>query len=86
MKHVTIECDRTLRFWIDCEYEPPHSDVEPVSSEPRTAQILRLYEEMGYAMRHLDGNGQIAWVATPLMLSVLADLQRDAEDDFADVC
>jgi hypothetical protein len=37
-------------------------------------------------MRHLDSNGQIAWMATPLMLSVLADLQRDAEDDLADVC
>jgi hypothetical protein len=31
-----------------------------------------------------DGKGQIAWKASPGMLSLLADLEREAEDDLAD--
>ena len=35
-------------------------------------------------MRYLNVKGQIAWKASPGMLSILADLEREAEDDLAD--
>jgi hypothetical protein len=35
----------------------------------------------GEAMRHLNTNGEIAWKATPAMLSRLADAEQEARDD-----
>ena len=78
--------EETLRFWVDCEFEAQKGDVPARPKSKVIAQVLRQYEGQGYAMRHLDSNGQIAWKSTPLMLSVLADLERDAEYDLADVC
>jgi len=46
-------------------------------------RILRDYERPGHAMRYLSVKGQIAWKASPRMLSILADLRREAEDDLA---
>jgi hypothetical protein len=45
------------------------------------AQILRKFEEAGDAMRYLNTKGEIAWKATPGMLSRLADAEREALDD-----
>lgn len=77
--------DQILRFWVDCGSgsidSSPHVELSP----QRIARIIREYEEMGYAMRHLSPKGHIFWKATPLMLSVLADLERDAVDDLADL-
>ena len=78
--------EETLRFWVDCEFEAQKGDASAYQKSQMIAEILRQYEEQGHAMRHLDSNGQIAWKSTPLMLSVLADLERDAEYDLADVC
>jgi hypothetical protein len=72
--------EEILRFWVDCEFEAQRGDVSGQPKSQVIADILRQYEEQGHAMRHLDFNGQIAWKATPLMLSVLADLERDAVD------
>jgi hypothetical protein len=82
---MNIQMDKILRFWVDCEFGSPDANFGVGVDAQRTAQILRQYEEMGYAMRRLNSKGQISWKATPLMLSVLADLERDAEDDLADV-
>jgi hypothetical protein len=48
------------------------------------AQILRGFEEAGDAMRYLNTKGEIAWKATPGMLSRLADAEQEARDDLAD--
>ena len=49
------------------------------------AEILREYERSGDAMRYLNVKGQIAWKASPWMLSRLADAERDVEDDMEDL-
>jgi hypothetical protein len=43
--------------------------------------ILREFEEAGDAMRYLNTKGEIAWKATPGMLSRLADAEQEAIDD-----
>ena len=48
------------------------------------AQILRKFEEAGDAMRCLNTKGEIAWKATPGMLSRLADAEQEAIDDMED--
>jgi len=48
------------------------------------AQILRKYERRGHAMRHLDANGKIAWRASPRFLTMLADAEREAQDELDD--
>jgi hypothetical protein len=35
-------------------------------------------------MRHLDNQGKIAWKASPRFLTMLADAERDAQDDLED--
>ena len=35
-------------------------------------------------MRYLNFHGQIAWKGLPRMLSILADPQREADEDLAD--
>jgi hypothetical protein len=51
---------------------------------PTAAEILREYERHGDAMRYLDAKGQIAWKASPWMLSRLADAEREVQDDMED--
>jgi hypothetical protein len=78
---MRIRMTRVLRFWVDCEYEAIKNHAP---GRPRTdliAQILRKFEEVGDAMRHVDSNGEIAWKATPGMLSRLADAEQEAIDD-----
>ena len=48
------------------------------------AQILRIYEQRGDAMRCLDSRGKLAWKASPRFLSMFADAERDARDDLED--
>jgi len=43
--------------------------------------ILREFEEAGYAMRYRNSKGQIAWKATPRLLTRLADAEQEARDD-----
>jgi hypothetical protein len=75
---------KALRFWVDVEYErirnhcPGHSRTELLS------QILRKFEEAGDALRYLNGDGRVAWKATPRMLTRLADAEHGARDDLAD--
>jgi len=43
--------------------------------------ILSEFEEAGYAMRYRNSKGQIAWNATPRLLTRLADAEQEARDD-----
>ena len=40
-----------------------------------------LFEEAGDAMRYLNTEGEVAWKATPRMLTRLADAEQEARDD-----
>ena len=76
--------DKTLRFWVDCSYEDrKHENANRTRAE-LIAEILREYELHGDAMRYLNAKGQIAWKASPWMLSRLADAEREVEDDMED--
>ena len=81
---VKMQMDKILRFWADVAYERIKSANSQFSKRQLVAQILRQYEQRGDAMRHLNGNGKIAWKASPRFLMMLADAERDARDDLAD--
>ena len=81
---VPVLVAETLRFWVDCSYEDQRYDNSNRTRNELIADILRDYERSGHAMRYLNVKGQIAWKASPRMLSMLADLERDAEGDLAD--
>jgi hypothetical protein len=75
---------KVLRFWVDVEYQ---RITIHASGRPRTelvAQILGKFEEAGDAMRFLSAQGEIAWKATPGMLSRLADAEQEVIDDMDD--
>jgi hypothetical protein len=76
--------DETLRFWVDVAVEHIKSDHEHLTKLQLVAQILRIYERRGDAMRCLNSRGELAWKASPRFLSMLADAERDARDDLAD--
>jgi len=76
--------DKTLSFWVDCSYEDKKYENANRTKAELMAEILREYERSGDAMRYLNANGQIAWKASPWMLSRLADAEREVEDDMAD--
>jgi hypothetical protein len=81
---MKIRMSKVLRFWVDAEYERIKNHC---SGRPRTeliAQILRKFEEAGDAMRYLNTKGEIAWKASPGILSRLADAEQEAIDDMED--
>jgi hypothetical protein len=75
---------KVLRFWVDHDYEQNREHYAGRTRSERIAGILVEFEEAGDAMRYLNGEGRIAWKASPQMLRRLADAERDAKDDFAD--
>jgi hypothetical protein len=82
---MKIRIDRPLRFWVDVAYENIDSDHPKLTKRQLIAQILHQYQERGNAMRYLDASGKIAWKASPRFLTMLADGERDAQDDLDDV-
>ena len=82
---MKIRRDRPLRFWVDVAYENIDSDHPKLTKRQLIAQILHQYQERGNAMRYLDASGKIAWKASPRFLRMLADGERDAQDDLDDV-
>ena len=79
---MKLRMEKTLKFWVDCSYEDKKHENANHARVELIAEILR--ERSGHAMRYLNTKGQIAWKASPRMLSILADLEREAEDDLAD--
>jgi hypothetical protein len=73
--------DKTLRFWVDVAYEHIESEHEHLTKGQLIAQILRQYEGRGDAMRCLDDQGKVAWKASPRFLTMLADAEREAQDE-----
>jgi hypothetical protein len=81
---MKFRMDKTLRFWVDVAYDNIKSDHPKLTKRQLIAQILHQYQERGDAMRHLDKQGKIAWKATPRFLTMLADAEREAQDDLED--
>jgi hypothetical protein len=78
---MKFRMSKVLGFWVDVEYERIKNHA---IGRPRTeliAQILGKFEEAGDAMRYVNARGEIAWKATPGMLSRLADAEQEARDD-----
>jgi predicted transcriptional regulator len=82
---MAFRMDKTLRFWVDCSYEDQKYENANRTRAELIAEILREYERSGDAMRYLNTKGQIAWKASPWMLSRLADAEREVEDDMEDL-
>jgi hypothetical protein len=81
---MKFRMDKTLRFWVDVAYEQIKSHHDKMTKRQLVAQILRIYEQRGDALRCLYKQGKIGWKASPRFLSMLADAERDARDDLAD--
>jgi predicted transcriptional regulator len=77
--------DTTLRFWVDCSYEDRKYKTANRTRAELIAEILQDYERSGDAMRYVNTKGQIAWKASPSMLSRLADAEREVQDDMEDL-
>jgi hypothetical protein len=77
--------EKTLKFWVDAAYEEIKRDHMNLTRRQLLAQILQQYERRGDAMRYLNANGDIAWKASPRFLMMLADAERDARDDLAEL-
>jgi hypothetical protein len=81
---MNFRMDKTLRFWVDAAVEHIKSDHAKLTKRQLVAQILRIYEQRGDAMRCFNSRGELAWKASPRFLSMLADAECDARDDLAD--
>lgn len=77
--------EKTLKFWVDAAYEEIKRDHMNLTRRQLLAQILQQYERRGDAMRYLNEQGKIAWKASPRFLMMLADAERDARDDLAEL-
>jgi hypothetical protein len=79
---MKLRLDQTLRFWVDVAYDEIKLDhIDLTKRQQLLAHILRQYERLGHAMRYLDVEGKIAWKASPRFLTMLADAERDAQDE-----
>jgi hypothetical protein len=78
---MKLRMDQTLRFWVDVAYDEIKLNYIDLTKQQLLAHILRQYERRGQAMRCLDRRGKIAWKVTPRFLTMLADAERDAQDE-----
>jgi hypothetical protein len=81
---MKIRMTRVLRFWVDVEFDRIKNLDCSRTRAQLIPQILRDFEEAGDAMRYLNNKGEIAWKATPGMLSRLADAEQEAIGDMED--
>jgi hypothetical protein len=81
---MKFRMSRILRFWVHVEYERMKKHVSGLTRTELLVDILGNFEEAGDAMRYLTKKGEIAWKATPRMLSRVADAEQEAIDDVED--
>ena len=82
---MRLRLDKTLHFWVDVACEHIRQDHPNSTKRQLLAQILQQYERRGDALRYLNANGDIAWKASPRFLMMLADAERNARDDLAEL-
>ncbi len=75
--------DKTLRFWVELEYEHIKRTYPNLNQSQIIAGILCEREGRGHASRFVRKNGEIAWRATEKMRQDLRQEERDALDDDA---
>ena len=73
-----------LRFWVQVEYQSVLEENPNWPKQEVLSDVLGKYEAAGDAMRYLDRKGSVAWKATPRMLTRLADMEREVEDDWVE--
>ena len=78
---MKFHMDETLSFWVDCSYQNNRDENASHTRAVLIADILCDYERTGDAMRYLNAKGQIAWKASPWMISRLADAEREVQQD-----
>ena len=78
---IKFHMSKSLRFWVDVEYERIKNHASGHTRIELIAKIVRKFEQAGDAMRFLNADGRLAWKATPEMLSRLADAEQEARDD-----
>jgi hypothetical protein len=76
--------DKTLQFWVEVACDHIKREHRKLTRRQLVAQVLRKYEHRGDAMHCLNKQGKITWKASPRFLSMLADAERDAEEDLDD--
>jgi hypothetical protein len=81
---MKLRMTKTLRFWVEVAAEHIKSGNTKLSRRQLVALTLREYERSGLAMRCLNRHGRIVWKASPRFLSMLADAEREAQDDSDD--
>jgi hypothetical protein len=81
---MKLRMDKTLRFWAGVAYGHLKLDHPNLTKGQLVTHILREYERRGDAIRCLNRQGKISWKASPRFLSMLADAERDAQDDLDD--
>jgi hypothetical protein len=64
-----------------CRLRRDKIDQIDLTKQQLLAHILRQYERRGDAMRCLDKQGKIGWKASPRFLTMLADAERDVQDE-----
>jgi len=84
VSEIKFPMDQILRFWVDCEVDQMEPEKVGRTRSQLVAVVLREFEHAGDAMRYLDTNGEIAWKATPALLSRLADAECEVEADWDD--
>jgi hypothetical protein len=78
---MKLRMSTTLRFWVNSEYDRRQDEHADRAESQLLAEILGEFEKVGDAMRYLNSQGQIAWKATPRLLTRLADAEQKARDD-----
>jgi hypothetical protein len=71
--------NKTLRTWVDHEFEIIKYKNPQAQRHDVLAQILGKLEAEGDAMRYVGRNGKIAWKATPQLRKALAEDDAEAE-------
>jgi hypothetical protein len=78
---MKFRMDGTLSFWVYCSYQNHQQENARHTRAEMIVEILRDYERTGDAMRYVNAKGQIAWKASPWLISRLADAEREVRQD-----
>jgi hypothetical protein len=73
--------DRTLRFWVEVEYDRSKTGLANLRRSEIIGGILIDYERKGHANRYVRRDGEIGWRATDKFREDLFEQEQDALDD-----
>jgi hypothetical protein len=82
---MKFRMDGTLSFWVYSSYQNHQHEKASHTRAEMIVEILRDYERTGDAMRYVNAKGQIAWKASPWLISRLADAEREVRQDMEEL-